>query len=687
MKKQLALLSAAAILLISGCSNTESSIPTDITSEASTASESAQSPSESEQPAEIAEPLFRESSLYFDHAENAGAAENLLAAASAKTPHDAKDFYLVQRPSDGGENKIEYQLENVRTNAFVKFLSRDDISILIDPAYMYNIPLPSLDDVPADHYVFDINGNEIVCDSLFVKATSTLLNPVYSNDYCYASVYMDLYYTADSNGIEVLADLYDMDMLTNAETALNVCDLGEDAFDEKSADAAETYRALLSIKDKLLGEDIVGVNLIDLDFDGKPEVLVTRNVELTPTYTCTDVDIYSIQNAELVYIDTLYNNSTGLMQHKANVIGLKSLPDGGKAWFTMSRFRRDADHTGNEADYLFTLKDGKLLFTEVFSSDGKLENDVDNRRFYMNGEELQFGVKYDYHPYYDPNAEEWEGAKPDYPYYTYGDYTASFGKWEIYGWLRRDYCKDIEQTFSLYSSEFSAESENGYHDKLRVTERMIDYKLANLTDAFYFGHYDPTVQNFVYEFLGAYAKPVIYLYPTETTDVSVKVLLDGELTCTYPDYRDGWNVTASPDGTLIDNATGKEYYCLYWEGESAAEWDMSKGEVVSGKDTAAFLEEKLSEIGLSPRERNEFIIYWLPRMQDNEYNYITFQTEAYSAAVPLEVTPQPDSVLRVFMVYASVPEYFETQPQQFGGFERNGFTLVEWGGGEAVIAE
>ena len=80
---------------------------------------------------------------------------------------------------------------------------------------------------------------------------------------------------------------------------------------------------------------------------------------------------------------------------------------------------------------------------------------------------------------------------------------------------------------------------------------------------------------------------------------------------------------------------------------------------------------------IKPRERNEIIIYWLPRMQQNEFNYITFHTEDYAAEVPLEVTPQPDSVLRVFMVYASVPEYFEGQPQHFDGLSRDGYKVVE----------
>ena len=59
------------------------------------------------------------------------------------------------------------------------------------------------------------------------------------------------------------------------------------------------------------------------------------------------------------------------------------------------------------------------------------------------------------------------------------------------------------------------------------------------------------------------AKPVIYLYPEEETQVTVQLDYAGELTCTYPAYQDGWTVTASPDGTLTDNQ-GQTYNYLYW---------------------------------------------------------------------------------------------------------------------------
>ena len=177
------------------------------------------------------------------------------------------------------------------------------------------------------------------------------------------------------------------------------------------------------------------------------------------------------------------------------------------------------------------------------------------------------------------------------------------------------------------------------------------------------------------------AKPVIYLYPEKTTDISVALHYTGKLTCTYPPLGNGWHVTAHPDGTLINHADKKEYSYLFWEGESATRFDMSRGFVVAGKDTATFLQEKLAFIGLTPREYNEFIVYWLPQMQDNPYNLITFQGKDYTDQAKLVITPSPDSLLRVFMVYKPLQNAIGVPPQELKPFTRTGFTVVEWGGG------
>lgn len=180
--------------------------------------------------------------------------------------------------------------------------------------------------------------------------------------------------------------------------------------------------------------------------------------------------------------------------------------------------------------------------------------------------------------------------------------------------------------------------------------------------------------------IGYSKKPVIYLYPEKKTEVSVQLTVDGNLTCTYPAYNNGWNVTAYPDGKIINHSDQKEYSYLYWESKSNTQYDLSKGFVVKGGDTAAFLQEKLALIGLTPKEYNEFIVYWLPQMQNNPYNLIAFQSKAYTDSAKLTVTPKPDSVLRVFMAYKPLKKKIELPEQTLEPFVRKGFTVVEWGG-------
>lgn len=105
---------------------------------------------------------------------------------------------------------------------------------------------------------------------------------------------------------------------------------------------------------------------------------------------------------------------------------------------------------------------------------------------------------------------------------------------------------------------------------------------------------------------------------------------------------------ALPDGTLYD-AEGREYSYLFWEGVSDTAYDFSQGFCIPGADTAEFLRSSLEKLGLTPREYNEFIVYWLPRMEGNAYNLIAFQSGDYTDHARLTISPGPQSVLRVFM--------------------------------------
>lgn len=176
-------------------------------------------------------------------------------------------------------------------------------------------------------------------------------------------------------------------------------------------------------------------------------------------------------------------------------------------------------------------------------------------------------------------------------------------------------------------------------------------------------------------------KPIIYLYPTEPTTIKVQLDFAGELTHTYPAYpNDGWEVLAMPDGQLKDMATGKQYYALFWEGKSPPYAQPSTGFVVKGSETAAFLEEKLAILGLNWREANEFIMYWLPELERNPYNFIHFADTEYTQKAKLSIQPQPESLIRVFMLYRGLEQAEVVNSQQLKPVKRKGFTVVEWGG-------
>ena len=184
---------------------------------------------------------------------------------------------------------------------------------------------------------------------------------------------------------------------------------------------------------------------------------------------------------------------------------------------------------------------------------------------------------------------------------------------------------------------------------------------------------------------GEVLKPVIYLYPTSPQEVSVKLKYDGQLTDIYPGFNqpDGWKVLAQPSGELTDLTTFKPYSYLFWEGQPTKEIALpNEGFVVKGSDTVEFLQQKLAYLGLTAKEYNEMIVFWLPKMQHNAYNHVYFATTSYTDTARLEVEPKPDSVLRVFMVFRPLDQPKQVKEQSLQTFERKGFSVIEWGGSE-----
>lgn len=182
-------------------------------------------------------------------------------------------------------------------------------------------------------------------------------------------------------------------------------------------------------------------------------------------------------------------------------------------------------------------------------------------------------------------------------------------------------------------------------------------------------------------------KPVIYVYPDETKDVKIQLDINGKLGFTWPVYHESWNFTASPDGTI--SMDGKEYNYLFWESEMP-EYTLDKtdkkGFLVASDTLLSFLENSLNQMGFNSKEAADFITFWYPQMMVNEKNHVQFLfNESCDVYAKLNITPQPDQVYRVGMIWKNATTDFIPESQIIPAIDRNGFVVIEWGGMETDL--
>lgn len=186
--------------------------------------------------------------------------------------------------------------------------------------------------------------------------------------------------------------------------------------------------------------------------------------------------------------------------------------------------------------------------------------------------------------------------------------------------------------------------------------------------------------NSEYVTLAECGKPVIYLYPEKKNEVNVKV--GAKIRLSDPLYPEsGWQVTAFPDGKL--NFQGKNYDSLFWEGLGKGIYPDTKGYgfVVSQKDLISTLQSHLKLLGLNEKESADFQDFWVEKLPETPYVRLTWLgTRDMNILAPLEVTPKPDTQIRIFLEFEGLEKPVNLTPQRLSAPKRNGFTLIEWGG-------
>jgi len=156
-------------------------------------------------------------------------------------------------------------------------------------------------------------------------------------------------------------------------------------------------------------------------------------------------------------------------------------------------------------------------------------------------------------------------------------------------------------------------------------------------------------------------------------------------------YNEGWDFTASPNGNILMNARlndpfgqGKEYNYLFWESEMpkyALDKNDQTGFLVSTDTLLPFLENSLLQMGFNSKESADFITFWYPLMMVNEKNYVKFLfNESCDAYAELKISPQPENIFRVGMVWTEAKNDFIPEKQNIPSVNRKGFTVIEWGG-------
>jgi hypothetical protein len=91
----------------------------------------------------------------------------------------------------------------------------------------------------------------------------------------------------------------------------------------------------------------------------------------------------------------------------------------------------------------------------------------------------------------------------------------------------------------------------------------------------------------------------------------------------------------------------------------------------------------LSLIGLNSREINDFITYWTPFLQREQYFIHFLINEECEYVATYNFSKEPDNLIRIIALFMKPPvKINDVIEQDLKKNQRNGYIIVEWGGVE-----
>jgi len=172
-------------------------------------------------------------------------------------------------------------------------------------------------------------------------------------------------------------------------------------------------------------------------------------------------------------------------------------------------------------------------------------------------------------------------------------------------------------------------------------------------------------------------KPNIYLYPQKQIDIclSIEFPKGGKVVKSIPVYSKGWCVSVNESGK-IDG----EYDYLFYESEQTNMFQLEKGWCIDQYELTSFFEKNMKDYNFSKSEINDFIEYWIPKMDKTPYYVIYPQTkEIINKSNQLKFSIEPDNIFRLFYFIEESEKYRKIDKPTITPIERKGFHVVEWG--------
>lgn len=182
-----------------------------------------------------------------------------------------------------------------------------------------------------------------------------------------------------------------------------------------------------------------------------------------------------------------------------------------------------------------------------------------------------------------------------------------------------------------------------------------------------------------------HAKPIIYLYPSLPTIVTIILHVPGTIPVSEPHYpAEGWhNVLAMPDSQLLYQNSWYPY--LYYESELDKVNPPQAGYVIRTADLQSTFTVVLAQLGLNQKEIHDFAEYWVPKLQayDKPYVFFTILDPVEKNRIDhVEIMPKPQTRIEIsaYFKFLNAPEKVPPLTLPTRPILRSGFTMVEWGG-------